>query len=416
MLRGVRPWLAFVALGLALISSAARSAAAQELPDYRSLERVGLSMSWWGRAVVDASQDEIEFLIPDEQVVIAQSRQGLLTAFRNDTGRALWSVLLGRPGIRAFPAATNESEVIVTIGLHMYSLDKATGVIRWQLRVPNHPSCTPEIDDRMVYVGCVDGSTYAYDLRTIRNLFSERKLPEYSHNAQVWRYKTPDTVISVASDGHTVNFVSIVGALYGVDAPERSLKYQIETNDRVETPMGRSRDALYLASEDSRMLAVNVSNGRTRWAFTSGAPIIRQPRVVGGQVFVSPIRSGMFCLDAATGGELWRQREASKFLAAGEKRLYALDDVGNLAAVDRASGRLAGRIPMRAFSVLAGNELTDRVYVATSTGLVVCLHEQGKSFPTYYRHPERRPILPEFAPEEGVASPEADDSGDDLTN
>ena len=59
----------------------------------------------------------------------------------------------------------------------MYSLDKYTGETRWNLRLPGHPSCTPEIDANQVYVGMTDGSVYAYSLRMIRQLFGERKLP-----------------------------------------------------------------------------------------------------------------------------------------------------------------------------------------------------------------------------------------------
>ncbi len=176
---------------VAAILSPTFASAQNNLPETHDLERIGLVNGWWGRAIVDSKQDEIEFLRADEQIILAQSRQGLFTAFRADTGRILWSVLVGGPQYRAFPAAMNESEVIVALGLNMFSLDKQTGETRWTLRLPGHPSCTPEIDSNQVYVGTTDGSVYAYSLRSIRELFGQRKLPAYTHLAQVWRYKTP---------------------------------------------------------------------------------------------------------------------------------------------------------------------------------------------------------------------------------
>jgi len=400
MLSGFRQCLTFAALLVPAIASAAG-----ELPETRDLERVGLVNAWWGRAVVDSKQDEIEFLLPDEQHVIAQSRQGLITAFRADTGSVEWAVLLGGPSVRAFPAVMNEREVILAIGLNMFSLDKRTGETLWQLRLPNHPSCTPDVDANQVYVGTVDGSVYAYDLGRIRDLFSERKLPAYTHLALMWRYKTPKEIISIISDGKSVDFVSQIGSLYGVDARERRLRFQLETDAPVDTPLGRNPDSLFLTSRDARMLCMNAANGKLRWIFTAGTPIVRQPRIVGDYVYVTPSQVGLFSLDAKDGGEQWRQPHAAEFLAATDTRIYGFDTVGNLVSIDRSNGRITSRLPLREFSVHGPNELTDRLYVSTPNGLVACFREQVQTLPIFHRNPERRPILPELAPEKPAGAP-----------
>lgn len=392
-------------LAVAALLVPAFAFAAGELPETRDLERAGLVNGWWARATVDSRQDEIEYLLPDEHHVVAQSRQGLLTCFRADTGRVEWSVLLGGPMVRAFPAVMNEREVIVAVGLNMFSLDKLTGETLWQLRLPNHPSCTPDVDAYQVYVGTVDGSVYAYDLREIRRLFSERKLPAYTHLAQVWRYKTPKEIVSVVSDGTVVNFISQIGSLYGVDAQQRGLRYQLETDAKVVTPLGLGGDSLYLTSRDARMLSINATNGKLRWIFTTGTPIVKQPRVVGNHVYVAPSISGLYSLNATDGAEEWRQPNATEFLAATDSRVYGFDTVGNLVSLDRATGRITSRLSMREFSVHAANELTDRLYLATPTGLIASFHEQGQSLPMFHRNPERSPILPELAPDEPAAAP-----------
>jgi hypothetical protein len=57
-------------------------------------------------------------------------------------------------------------------------------------------------------------------------------------------------------------------------------------------------------------------------------------------------------------------------------------------------------------SVRVQNERTDRLYLASKDGLVVGLREQGLEFPIYHKYPERRPILPEFAPDDPPAANE----------
>ena len=393
-----------LAWALLFVAGFAPAAAfAQDLPDTRDLERIGLVNGWWARAVVDSKQDEIEYLQSDEQIVLAQSRQGLFTAFRADTGRVLWSVLLGGPLYRAFPAAMNDSEVIVALGLNMFSLDKATGETRWTLRLPGHPSCSPEIDANQVYIGTTDGSVYAYSLRSIRELYGERKLPGYTHMAQVWRYKTPEAINTILSNGTVVNFTSNGGTLYGVDAREKSLRYQIETSNRIRTPMGRNQNAVFLPTTDGRMTGLSLDTGRVRWEFTAGTEILRRPRAIGNHVYVAPARMAMFCLESETGGEIWRQPIATEFAAASDDRVYAYDAVGRLLVLDAATGRVTGAVPMRQFQVHFGNELTDRIIVASSGGLVATFHEQGRAQPIFHRNPDRRPLSPDMAPDEPAA-------------
>ncbi len=401
----IRCFAGALALVLGLASSAAF---AQDLPETRDLERIGLVNGWWARAVVDSKQDVIEYIRADEQVVIVQSRQGLFTAFRADTGRMLWSVLLGGPRYTAFPVAMNETEVVVALGLNMFSLDKATGETRWTLRLPGHPSCTPEIDATQVYVGTTDGSVYAYSLRSIRELFGQRKLPGYTHIAQVWRYKTPEAINAIASNGTVVDFTSSRGTLYGVDARERSLRYQIETSATIRTPMGRNQNAIFLPTSDGRMTGLSLDTGRVRWEFASGTEILTRPRAIGSRVYASPARAGMYCLEAEAGAELWRQPMAAEFTAASDDRIYAFDSVGKMLVLDAASGRVSGSLPMRQFQIHYGNELTDRIIVASTDGLVASFHEQGRTLPVFHRNPDRRPLLPDMAPDEpaeGAAEP-----------
>jgi outer membrane protein assembly factor BamB len=370
-----------------------------KVPTAAEMERAGLTLAWTAQATVDSTQDEIEFINADERMVIVQTRQGLLTALRTDTGKQAWSVLLGGIGRRAFPAVMNESEVIVAVGMTIFCLNKEKGDIRWQLVMPAHPTCAPEVDARQVYIGTVDGSAYAYDLRIARQLYTERKLGKYSYLAQVWRFKTPKEVVSLSSNGDMANFVSYVGTLYGVDAKEKKLRYEMETNGYVQTELGRNKDSLFLCSSDARMLCLRSDNGRERWAFTSGTPIHEQPRAVGDEVFVVPSGLGLFSLNAKDGGENWRQPLGAEFLAASDRRLYVSDRLKNLLILERSTGKVVQQMEARGFPIRARNELTDRVYLSSTSGRVVCVQERGQSFPIYHRNPDRRPLLPELAPE-----------------
>ena len=65
----------------------------------------------------------------------------------------------------------------------------------------------------------------------------------------------------------------------------------------------------------------------------------------------------------------------------------------------------------RDLSVRIQNDRTDRIYLGTESGLIVCLRERGQEFPKFHMYPERSPILPEMAPDDPTDTP-VEESGE----
>ncbi len=124
-------------------------------------------------------------------------------------------------------------------------------------------------------------------------------------------------------------------------------------------------------------------------------------------MFVNPIEGGLFCLSITSGLRRWNQPAARAFLSASAEHVYAEDQVGNLLVLSREDGALVGSIPLREFPIRIRNDRTDRLYLANSTGLVICLREQGRPYPMFHRFPERQPIVPILAPDESAATDDA---------
>ena len=395
--------LVFPAVGLGQGSSL--------LPSNRELNRFGLERAWWGRAVIDSSRDTVKYIRIDEDNLYVQTRSGLVTAFHAETGRRLWSALLGATTQESLPVATNETELLIATGLQLIAVNKFTGEVGWELELQAHPSTSPAVVNDRIYIGMVDGSIYAYDLRQIRVLFSENRLPQWSNLAFLWRYKASEAVTSTPiANNRSVTFSSLNGSVYSVAAEERGLYFQFETDGQIRTQLGHGAGALFVTSEDARLFCLNAENGVRRWAFTSGVPIRNQPRVIGGDVYVSPMHDGMYSLSTVSGIRSWHQPHANAFLAATDDHVYVSDFVGNVLILDRqGDGAVLGVLPYRDLSMRFQNDRTDRIYLGTESGLIVCLREVGRDFPKFHMYPERSPILPEFAPDEPLEDAAADD-------
>ena len=109
----------------------------------------------------------------------------------------------------------------------------------------------------------------------------------------------------------------------------------------------------------------------------------------------------MYCLSSVTGEKKWWQPQGVHYLAATAKNVYATDRDDNLLILSRETGNVTGNLSLRRFSVRFANDRTDRVIVATESGLVMVLREKGRMMPTFHMYPDRLPLVPDFASEEG---------------
>jgi len=387
----------------------ASSSAADVLPTDEELSRFGLTRAWWLQATVNPDRDTIAHFTADETTVYVQSSSGVVTAIDSESGEKKWSRLVGIPSQASFPVVANDRFAFVASGMNLYALNKLTGGTVWQLRLEGHPSTQPEVDEDQIYIGMVDGSVYAYSLRELGLLYKERRLPDYSENALSWRYRTPTEVISPPiSNGTNVAFASYDGSVYSVVTKDKQLNFQFNTTDdaRIRIPVARAADTLFIASDDAEVVALDLNLGARRWIYTAGQTIRKQPRAVGGLVYVMPSFRGMICLKQTTGFEQWAQRRATNFVAASTDYVYASDDVGNMLMLDRKDGAIVNVFPYSHFKHRVQNERTDRIFLCTQRGTVVCLRETNRHYPIWHLFPERQPIRPMIAPDDAAAEEE----------
>jgi outer membrane protein assembly factor BamB len=395
-------FVGFVILGSLLGPSQMNSAFAQRststLPTQSVMGQFGLERAWQGQAVLNPSRDTIAHLTMDEDTVYVQSTAGVITAFGAEDGRQMWSLQLGATDQPQTPAVSNETQVLVIAGSTLYAIDRNKGKLLYRMRLPGQPSAAPTLDEIHAYIGTLDGSVYAFSLAKIESLFQEQRLPDWSLEAFVWRYKTGGQISSPPmSDGRLVTFASLDGSLYGVGMRERDLVYQFETDGPISAPVAKLGNSLFLASEDQTFFAVDGRNGAVLWDFASPVPLNSQPVVVGSDLFLVAGTSGMYDLSAKTGAKRWWHPGITKFVGVINDRVFVTDIDMNLSMLARKDGAILGKLQLRHFPVRIANDRTDRLFVATTSGLVVCMKPKDRISPVYHKYPDRLPLLPEFA-------------------
>jgi outer membrane protein assembly factor BamB len=365
------------------------------------LGRLGLQRAWWAYASLDSLRDRVKYFTSDEQVTLLQSATGMVTAFDNATGHRRWSVQVGSVTEVRFQAVTNEQLVVIVSGVTMYALDKRSGDVAWQVRIPTAPSTAPGLDDSRAYVGSVDGIVYAYDLKFLDRLLKNPQLSGEMFRSLAWQYKTgARIVVPPVSTGTVVIIASADSSLYGLTAKDRSLRFQFESDRPLSAPITQLGNLIVVATEDRKAYCLNADTGALKWERRSVFQLRQSPRVVGDHVFLWMEEYGLGCFSVATSRELWSNPRAVGFLSATPALVYASDSQGNVLLLNQTDGRQIGAFSMREFPIRIANERTDRLYFASEHGLIVCIRERERDVPLFHKNPEKRPVLPEVAPDE----------------
>lgn len=362
------------------------------LLDEQVLNQRGLTRAWWSQAVMNPRRDKLTYITNDERNIYVQCSNGVITTFDAESGKQKWAAQVGQADSPASAASTNGDKLILWSRASLFILNKENGKILKSFKLPGQPSTSAQADDEQVYLGFLDGSMYAFDIET---------------GDMNWRYRTSGRIsVPAMLNGSTVLFASNNGSLYSVDALTRTLQFQFEATNTLSAPMARYKDLVLLASEDYKLYSLDVHNGSQGWKspFLSGERIIKAPVVIGDDVFLTPEHRGLFRIAAKNGKDYWHRKNLKQFVSASPQNVYAVDRLNHLVVLNRDTGETISGIPLGRLAVQLVNNRTDRVYLGTKTGMVICLRELSRSLPRYHINPQEQPLLPQFAPEQTDAA------------
>jgi len=398
---------------------------AADVPSDAQLRRLGLEAHWQGQAVLDVSRDEVRSVTADEDVIVVQSTAGVVSVFNAEDGRRRWAAQVGRNDEPGLPAVTYDRLVLIVAGPVLYGLDKFTGDEVIQHRLQHPASTSPGVGSieredlryDFVYVPLTEGSVYAYDLKTLQHLERYGSLPPQVSRSFEWRFICREAIsFPPVTAEETVVFVTDVGNLHILNALGQS-QYQFLLEEPGTTPLSVVRDpetsSVLMATGNNLLYNFTVdrpsvakATAQTDWTYPINRPMTGRPLIVGNNVFVASQDGGLHNLARDTGRLVrlsgddgrsgdWYVDEIAGVAAVTETRVFAIDQTNRLVAIDRATadpGDVDSRISVAGYEHRYQNAATDRIYLVSSSGEVLCLREQGSEFATYHQNPGKQPI------------------------
>jgi outer membrane protein assembly factor BamB len=273
--------------------------------------------------------------------------------------------------------ASAQASVFDSSGM-VYCLDAATGKRIWQFQTEKQGFSSPSVVGGRVYVGeglHVDAGCrlYCLDAATGRRLWA------------------------TVTKSHTESSPAVVGGRVYTGAGEDGVYCLDAANGKVlwhrgamhvDTCPAVGSGRVYTGTGYGRLqaLALDAAGGKTVWAAPCDLPVWGPPAVVGARVYYGigngdfvhsapQPRGGVWCLDAATGRQIWRRSLPDAVLTAvvhAAGRLFVGCRDGRAYALDATTGAIAWSTALGGPIVASPAWDGKNLYVAGGKG-VTCL-------------------------------------------
>ncbi len=202
--------------------------------------------------------------------------------------------------------------------------------------------------------------------------------------------QTANTLFVISPGGRAIGYDKVLR-----EGARSTRIYDFRTDGKIHVAPGQFGNYAYIGADDAVVYSINLDNGKLHWRHTTGTAVTRTPVALEKDVFITSLREGMARVDRESGDSVWkivRGREVSpanpdadRFLAANDRFVYANDFSGRLLILDRKRGTKLSMLDTSAFRVPVVNTVTDRVYLASNDGLVLCLHDRDQMSPIRHR-------------------------------
>lgn len=302
--------------------------------------------------------------------VFAASRQGLIVAFDETSGKRVWSLDLAEyrdegmlsgvsklwsDGISAKVSGglvvSYSSVFFGTENGVVMALDADTGKVKWQTSVKGEVLAQPAVDEGLVVVNTGSGKLFALDAET---------------GEQRWVYESEVPALTLRGIANPT--ISNGGAIVG--------------------------------TANGKVAVTFVDSGQTLWEQTVAAPtgstelerlvdIDSQTIVFGGVIYVVSFNGTLAAMDLRTGRVIWKREYRSyRRMSLSGNSLFVVDDKSQVYALDRRNGvelwaqvslrgrDLTGATPMQDY-VVVGDKYSYLHWLDKETGDVVARYQFG---------------------------------------
>jgi outer membrane protein assembly factor BamB len=274
--------------------------------------------------------------------VFEEAFDGRLYSIDPASGVVRWSYSAHRCGWSS-PALADQLVFATFIGNHeckatrsggeLLALSPETGRVRWRRAIGPSES-SPLVDDGTVYVGDQDGYVSAFAART---------------GSLRWRFDTRAPIKASAALAYGRIYIgNYAGEMFALSARTGRLLWRSAGYGNFYSTAAVDAGRVYVGSLDGRVYAFSARSGDVLWTFGTGSYVYAAPAVWNGLVLVGSYDHDFYALAGDTGSLCWSFSAHAAISGAASVvtgLVYFSSFDHRTYALDAASGRLREQWP-----------------------------------------------------------------------
>lgn len=404
-----RMMLCLIVSGIFVITDTEhRPAMADTLVDRGKLQREGLTRPWFTQVQMDVGKDRVESVNFDGELLTVQTKRGVIQTIDGETGDTLWVTNVDSPTLFTSSVGVGPNHTALANGSHLLVFERKTGKQVWSRKLSGGVIGAPGVSKDFIFVPKVDGKVEVYSLDEPRSWKEVRSVSDTQF--PVWRYNSHGkTMIQPAIFDGLFGWANDRASFYVARIKPMEILFRLETFENVVAPPVKINSYLYIVSSDGYLYKVHVKTGDIRWRFSTGTPLISRPVALDGFIYISTPDGGLYRILAdeevaeksgslngvqneakkpndfhakqslKEGNESWFNPDIAQILSITPDRVFGLDPKGNMQIVDTETGKSLRTVKTGGVSIPITNHLTDRIYLASTNGLIQCIETSTRS-------------------------------------
>ena len=416
--------------------------------DEFTADEAGLTREWILQLPSVASGYSLNQVVVGDGLVVAQTTDGTAhavqaapwgdgvpTAGAPRPGSLLWSQRVGSRGGPIIRAGIGPDLVAIPNERGLTALERSTGQLRWHEPFSQNVSGGLAVVGDWVYVPNSAGAVTRFAAHPLRQPVGSATAEDKSPTAKTAKKSAKKTKskrqrkenidpVAIHAGGSNVVEIAPIKLADGVlwctsdgllvtlqprELDWQRLEFSLE-NPPAGPPVVRDRSifATTTAGDLARIeLPTSIKKDlQLAWHTVLPGPAFSGPFLSGDTIVVSLGVLGIAAYSAETGAELWQTCLTGTILTVGGGRVWLIDELGKLSAFDLADGTPRERLCLGPFTLPVVNTHSDRLLLASPSGMLVSLAPRAIGTPTPAEAADAAATAP-AAPARGPSGPAA---------
>ena len=274
--------------------------------------------------------------------------------------------------------ANDDLVLVGTAAGHIIAMNQSDGSLAWRADSSSEVLSPPQVDGDLVVVQSIDGKVEGLDAidGSSRWIYT-MNIPALTLRGTATPIIFRDIVIAAFANGR-VAFLDRQRGLAGIDLRVAIAQgtSDLERLVDIDGRMVMDDGALYAASFQGRIVAIDLASGRIKWAEESSS--IAGVGTGFGNVYLATTDSQLVAFNAEGGREIWRvdallHRDLTAPVAVGSYLAFT-DFEGYAHLVAQSDGRFVGRRKISGNTIKSGLiSAGSRLYALSDDGTLIAL-------------------------------------------